>query len=575
MTVEFGVLGALEVKSGGVPLDIGHARQRSVLAVLLAEANRPVSLDQLAYRVWGERPPYRAAGTLRSYLSRLRTTLPETPSFAIERGPGTYLLRVDPEGVDLLRFRRCVAAARAERDNVAAAALFAEGLGLWRGDAFSGLDSPWLAAIREVAESERHAARLDSNDIELRLGRHAELLSVLSPIAEENSFDERLAAQLILALYRSGRQADALEHYEKTRRGLAESLGTDPGPRLRRLYQLILNSDPELDLPSERESRSERDTVTELESVRAAAVLLIVVAEGGFAEAANRLLGKTELIVDEVDRLEDRIGGVLLDRDAFVLTALGESLREGVRGGIGGIGAAIAECRAAARRSGGRLRIGYVASIGGDFVAKLASEFERRNPGCRVTLTATRLATGPGSHELLAEDDLDLVLHWSPGGDGHALELPGLSVGPVIREVPRAVVVPVGHPLAGRESIVVEDLADVEVIDPGKALNPLARDLWTPPVTPSGRRIRLTSDDLTDLVGRRSIGAEDVLPLVARGYGAHITVTSVLDRYPFPGLTLVPVTDLPPMVVVPVWRTAEETHLIRAFVGSLGPEPRN
>ncbi len=542
-----------------------------MLAVLLAEANRPVSLDQLAYRVWGDRPPYRSAGTLRSYLSRLRATLPDTAECAIERGPGTYSLRVDPESVDLLRFRRRIAAARTESDDLAAAALFAEGLGLWRGEAFSGLDSPWLAAMREVAESERHAARLDSNDIELRLGRHAGLLSVLPPLAEQNPFDERLAAQLILALYRSGRQADALEHYEKTRRELADSLGTDPGPRLRRLYQLILGADPELDLPSDRDTAPVRDTATELALVRAVAVLLLVVAEGGFAEAADRVLSKAGLIADEVDLVEDRIGGPLLDRGAFILTPLGETLREGVRGGVAGIGAAIAECRVAARRTGGRLRVGYVASIGGDFAANLASEFERCNPGCRVSLTPTRIGTGSTGRELLAEDDLDLVLHWSPGGDGQALALPGLSVGPVIREVQRAVVVPVGHPLARRTSISVEDLADFEVIDPGKALNPLARDLWTPPVTPSGRRVRLTEDDLTDLVGRRSIGAEDVLPLVARGYGAHLTVASVLDRYPFPGLTLVPVTDLPPMVVVPVWRAAEETRLIRAFVASLAP----
>lgn len=572
MTVEFGVLGALEAKSGGVPLDLGHARQRSVLAVLLAEANLPVSLDQLAYRVWGDRPPYRAAGTLRSYLSRLRATLPDTAECAIERGPGTYSLRVDPESVDLLRFRRRIAHARAEGDDVAAAALFAEGLGLWRGEAFSGLDSPWLAAIREVAESERHAARLDSTDVELRLGRHAELLSVLSPLAEQNPFDERLAAHLVLALYRSGRQADALEHYEKTRRELADSLGTDPGPRLRRLHLLILGSDPELDLPADRETAPVRDTAAELALVRAVAVLLIVAAEGEFAAAANRVLSKAELVAREVDLLESWIGGPLLDRDGFTLTALGETLREGVGGGIAGIGAAIAECRAAARRTGGRLRIGYVASIGGDFAAKLAAEFERRTPGCRVSLTPTRIGTGSTGRELLAEDDLDLVLHWSPGGDGQALALPGLSVGPVIREVRRAVVVPAGHPLASRASISVEDLADVEVIDPGKALNPLARDLWTPPVTPSGRRLKLTQDDLTDLVGRRSIGAEDILPLVARGYGVHLTVASLLDRYPFPGLALVPVRDLPPMVVVPVWRTAEETHLIRAFVASLRSE---
>jgi DNA-binding SARP family transcriptional activator/tetratricopeptide (TPR) repeat protein len=245
--VEFGVLGAVAAKIAGRPVALGHARQRSVLAVLLVEAGHPVTVDQLIDRVWGEDAPQRAAGALYSYLSRLRSAIAGAAGAGIERGPGGYVLTVDPETVDLHRFRRLVTQARATESDRSAAELMTEALGLWHGEPFAGLDTPWLDSVRQSLLSERFAAELDRNDVLLRLGRQGELLPSLSAAVAEHPLDERLAEQLMLALYRSGRQADADEQYRRIRRSLAEELGSDPGAGLRRLHERILAADPTLD----------------------------------------------------------------------------------------------------------------------------------------------------------------------------------------------------------------------------------------------------------------------------------------------------------------------------------------
>ena len=249
MAAEFGVLGAVEARINGGPVDLGHARQRCVLGVLLVEASRPVPVDQLIDRVWGEDAPQRAAGALYSYLSRLRRAVAGAPGVGIERRPGGYLLTVDPQAVDLHRFRRLVMLARTSESDQPAAELFAQALGLWRGEPFAGLDTPWLTSMRHMMLSERSAAELDRNDLLLRLGRHGELLPALSAAVAEHPLDERLAEQLMLALYRCGRQADADEQYRRIRRCLADELGSDPGAALRRLHERILAADPSLAAP--------------------------------------------------------------------------------------------------------------------------------------------------------------------------------------------------------------------------------------------------------------------------------------------------------------------------------------
>ena len=249
MRTELGLLGEVQVRVDGRAVDLGPLRQRCVLGVLLVEANRPVPPEQLVDRLWGERPPARAVATLRSYLSRLRTALADVEGCLLHRSGGGYLVQTDPLTVDLHRFRHLTARARRATTDAEAADAYAQALSLWRGEPLGALDTPWASQLRATLQAERFAARLDLHEVRLRRGEHAALLPELQAIAEAHPLDERLAGQLLLALYRSGRQAAALEHYERVRRRLAEELGASPGPALRRLHQQILSGDTALQTP--------------------------------------------------------------------------------------------------------------------------------------------------------------------------------------------------------------------------------------------------------------------------------------------------------------------------------------
>jgi len=246
MGVAFRLLGEVEAHVDGRTVPLGHARQRCVLAALLVDANRMVTVDQLLDRVWGIRQPQRARNALSGYLSRLRHALSGTDDMRFDRQADGYRLTVDPATVDLHRFRRLVGAARDAENGDAALALLDEALALWRGEPFGTLDSAWLNTVRNGIAAERLAAFLDRTDLALARGRHAELLGELSATVTAHPLDERLAGQLMLALYRGGRQADALHHYEQIRVRLAEELGADPSPPLRQVHQRILSSDPAL-----------------------------------------------------------------------------------------------------------------------------------------------------------------------------------------------------------------------------------------------------------------------------------------------------------------------------------------
>ncbi|MEV5771318.1 BTAD domain-containing putative transcriptional regulator [Streptomyces antimycoticus] len=249
--VSFGLLGSVEVRVDGTEVNLGHARQQCVLVALLVDANHVVAVDQLVDRVWGERPPRRAQGTLYSYLSRLRQALaPAAEQVSIVRRSGGYVLSVEETAVDLHLFRQLVGQARAADEDERASDLFAQALGLWRGRAFTALDTPWFTTLREALERERTAAELDHTDVRLRMGRHTGLLAELSTRSEAHPLDERLAGQFMVALYRSGRPAQALHHYQEIRCRLAEELGTDPSPPLRDLHQRILTADPALTAPA-------------------------------------------------------------------------------------------------------------------------------------------------------------------------------------------------------------------------------------------------------------------------------------------------------------------------------------
>jgi DNA-binding SARP family transcriptional activator len=241
MTAELRVLAGVEAYADGVRLDVGHARQRCVLAALVVDVNRVVTVDQLIERVWAGRLPHQVRQVLRNYVSRLRQALAPC-GVTIERQSGGYLLAADPDIVDMHRFRRLIGEAAA----AGSSALYEQALELWQGEAFAGLDTPWVDNVRRALEQDRFAAESDHIDLALRQGRHASLLTTLLLRASAHPMDERVAAQVMLALYRSGRQADALTHYEKLRLRLVEELGIDPSPDLRRLHRQILTADATL-----------------------------------------------------------------------------------------------------------------------------------------------------------------------------------------------------------------------------------------------------------------------------------------------------------------------------------------
>ncbi|HET6214595.1 MAG TPA: AfsR/SARP family transcriptional regulator, partial [Micromonosporaceae bacterium] len=241
----FRILGPLEVlATDGRALRLAGHKQRVVLSALLTAANDVVSVDRLVDWLWFERPPRSARTVVQAHVSRLRRTLePDRPPWATSRmllrSHRGYLLRIDPNQLDALRFERLLGegiAAMERGDARAAAHVLADALALWRG-------AP-LADVAAVEAAQATIARLESLrlsatvlriDADLSLGRHAGLVPQLEELVRTYPLDERLCGQLMLALYRSGRQADALAAYERMRTALAADLAIAPAPTLQRL----------------------------------------------------------------------------------------------------------------------------------------------------------------------------------------------------------------------------------------------------------------------------------------------------------------------------------------------------
>jgi predicted ATPase/DNA-binding SARP family transcriptional activator len=241
------VLGPLEALVEGEPVSLGAPKQRALLAQLLLRANEAVPVERLVDALWPEEPPASARHAVQVYVSRLRRALgPER----IEARSRSYVLRADPEEIDLPRFRELVAEARealAGDDAGGAAERLREALALWRGRALADLDGePGVNELVLELEEERFAAielRLES---ELEAGRDAELVPELERLVSEHPAREQLHGSLMLALYRAGRQAQALQAYEGARQALLNELGIEPSPRLRELEAAIRRRDPAL-----------------------------------------------------------------------------------------------------------------------------------------------------------------------------------------------------------------------------------------------------------------------------------------------------------------------------------------
>jgi DNA-binding SARP family transcriptional activator len=243
--MEFRLMGPLEVVERDSALAVGGGKQRALLAVLLLHANEVVSTDRLLDDLWGASPPATAAKSIQLYVSRLRKELGE--GRLVTRPPG-YVLRVERSELDVARFEQLVGEARVAEPERAARKL-REALGLWRGRPLVDLAyEPFAQAEIARLEELRLAALELRVEADLAAGRHTQLVGELEALVAEHPLRERLWMQLMLALYRSSRQAEALEAYRGARRVLDEQLGLDPSAELKQLQQAILEHDPALDL---------------------------------------------------------------------------------------------------------------------------------------------------------------------------------------------------------------------------------------------------------------------------------------------------------------------------------------
>ncbi|MGI5426116.1 BTAD domain-containing putative transcriptional regulator [Streptomyces sp. CA-179760] len=252
--LRFALLGPVRAWRGEQALDLGAPRQRSVAAALLLHANRPVTREQLVRAVWGESAPAYAVNQLQKYVSALRRVLePErearAPSGVLNWSDSGYVIEVEPDGVDLTVFEHAAARGRgalARGDVKQTAAELRGALDLWHGPPLANVSSDVLDAERDRLQELRATVLEERIQADLDLGRHQELVPELTRLAAGLPFREGVAAMLMLALYRSSRQSDALSAYQRIRRNLREELGVDPGRELQELHGQILVSAPSL-----------------------------------------------------------------------------------------------------------------------------------------------------------------------------------------------------------------------------------------------------------------------------------------------------------------------------------------
>jgi len=278
-SVEVHLLGPLALRVGGRSLELGKGNEGSLVALLALKANAPVPSEEIIDGLWLEAPTT-AREMVRIYIGRARKRIGS--SLIVTKASG-YALSVDPENVDALRFARlCAEASRQleERELEDVVATVDEALALWRGTPLPELDAPFARGERLRFEELRLTAIEDRADAELELGRAPKLIAELEAQTRDHPFRERVRAQLMLALYRTGRQKDALEEFQRARRLSVDELGAEPGPDLQRLQRAILSHDPDLTVQTPRKPRSEELTANdpqERSHRRPRAVLIVAV----------------------------------------------------------------------------------------------------------------------------------------------------------------------------------------------------------------------------------------------------------------------------------------------------------
>lgn len=382
--MEFRVLGPLEVLDGDCVLPVRGGRRRALLALLLMHANEVVPVDRLIDELWGERAPPTAVKIVQVYVSDLRKAL--GGSVLVTRAPG-YVLRAEAEQVDARRFERLLGQARSLLARGAAedaSQTLRAALALWRGPAlvdfsFESFAQPEIARLEDL----RLAALEERIEADLQLGRQTDLVPELETLAVRFPLRERLRAQLMLALYRSGRQGEALHVYQDTRRTLVEELGIEPGQALQQLERRILRQDESL-LPRT------ASTVGSLGAGRLVTVMSVELeatselGAGRGDDVARRLLeARTRMIPDEIERF----GGRRMEALGGGLTATFPSARAGV-------GCAVAIQRVLAEEPGLQTRIAL----------NLGETPPDPGEPFGAVLSAARVAAGAGPDEILVTE---------------------------------------------------------------------------------------------------------------------------------------------------------------------------
>ncbi len=332
--VEFRVLGPVELWTGDRRRELGSPKENCALAALLLSAGRTVSADALAERIWGEQPPHQARSTLQAYISRLRRHLKDAgldnPMMLTTSAHG-YRLDVPESCIDAARFETLARRAEAIKstDPRQAGELLREALELFRGEPLAGVPGDWAQAARASLQERRRAVVLKRIEIELRLGLHDQIIGELTELVTRRPADQAAVALLMTALYRAGRQAEALDVYRRTRERLRD-LGLDPSRELRRLQESVLHSDPELgqEQPAATAARPEPVNMLDRDPAHftgrdAELSALLQTIEGDLAEGFTSVyvvdgmpgVGKTTFCLHAAHLLRERLAGAALQLD--------------------------------------------------------------------------------------------------------------------------------------------------------------------------------------------------------------------------------------------------------------------